>query len=456
MRADKLQLFGYNLSVLRALFGGLVLFLAMACRQAPPSPAPQPPAPALKPQAPDRVTLIFSASVAGQLVPCGCSPDQRGGLPRAVAYVKRLREGEPNLLFIDAGDLLFETPSRPSPQMLTQKTLKARTLAQGDELLEAAARAVGERDLALGAQFALDTAGKVPLLDAGVAPLPGARATLLASAGAIPVGIFSAGFEDDPAATIAARARELRRQGAQLVVLLLHPRGANAWTAAQALLPPARAAGVDLVVLGRRDDPATDPSLKDSGPPPLLAMEGHGQSLARLDVHFGSGLLALLPTASDRDEEVKALQARIDRFRSQLELYPQRRAQLEAKIRELQERAKALASAPVPRPPEGSTWAEASFVPLTDQVGTDAAAQRLVDAYDSKVAELNLAEAKSQPEECPPPARGEPFYVGANRCAQCHEEAGRRSSGNRPATPAPTRRWSRCASSTASTASAAT
>lgn len=408
---------------MRARVGGLLLSLALACRQAPPLPALQTPAP--KSPSSDHITLVFSASVAGQLVPCGCSPDQRGGLPRAVAYLNKLRESEPDLLFIDAGDLLFESPSRPSPQMLTQKTLKARTLAQGDELLGSVARAVGERDLALGAQFALDTAGKVPLLDAGVAPLPGARATLLAKAGQIPVGILAAGFEDDPARTISARAAELRGQGARLVVLLFHPRGANAWTAAQALLPPARAAGVDLIVLGRRDDPATDPDLKDQGPPPLLAVEGHGQSLLRLDVHLGRGPLALLPTASDRDAELKALQARIDRFRSQIELYPQRRAQLEAKIKELQEREKALSSAPVPRPPEGSTWAEASFVPLSDQVGSDAAAQKLVEAYDSKVAELNLAEAKTQPEECPPPARGEPYYVGANRCAQCHEEATR-------------------------------
>jgi len=86
---------------------------------------------------------VFSASVAGQLVPCGCSPDQHGGLPRAAAYLRKLRQTEPDLLFVDAGDLLFETFARPPAQMLTQKQLKARTLAQGDVLLGAAARAVG-------------------------------------------------------------------------------------------------------------------------------------------------------------------------------------------------------------------------------------------------------------------------------------------------------------------------
>ncbi|HZR07265.1 MAG TPA: hypothetical protein VFA79_01705, partial [Myxococcales bacterium] len=332
------------------------------------------------------MTMVFSASVAGQIVPCGCSPDQRGGLPRAVALVNKLRQAEPNFLFADAGDLLFESPSPPPAQMLTQRQLKARTLAHGDELLKAAARAIGSRDLALGPQFVAETAGKIPLLDAGVAQVPGARATLLAEAGTVKVGLFAAGFEQDPAATFAARARVLRDGGARLVVVLLHPRGDNAFTAAQALLPAAKAAGIDLVVLGRRDDPAADPNRKDPGLPPLLAVEGHGQSLLRVDVHLGQGPLSLAPTAADRDEELKALDVRIARFRAQAMISPQRRPQIDAKIRELEERKRTLAEAIIPQPAPGTTWAEAAFVPLTEQVGNDADAQKLVDAYDQRVA----------------------------------------------------------------------
>src|SRR2546429_337923 len=199
----------------------------------------------------DRLTLLFSASVAGQLVPCGCSPDQRGGLPRAVALVRKLRQTEPNLLFVDAGDLLFETVSPPPAQMLTQRQLKARTLARGDELLGAAARAIGPRDLALGASFVSETAGGVPLLDAGVGPVPGARAALLANAGPVKVGLLAGGHEPDPWASIAARARGLREQGASIVVLLLQPRRSRAFPAAQALLLAAQAASVDLRGLGR-------------------------------------------------------------------------------------------------------------------------------------------------------------------------------------------------------------
>src|SRR3989441_12975937 len=155
--------------------------MAVACAAPKPPAQPEPTRPGQSAQS-DRLTLLFSASVAGQLVPCGCSPDQRGGLPRAVALVRKLRQTEPNLLFMDAGDLLFETISPPPAQMLTQRQLKARTLARGDELLGAAARALRARDLALGASFVSETAGGVPLLDAGVGPVPGARAALLADA----------------------------------------------------------------------------------------------------------------------------------------------------------------------------------------------------------------------------------------------------------------------------------
>ncbi|MGE5047239.1 MAG: multiheme c-type cytochrome [Deltaproteobacteria bacterium] len=400
----------------------LLVALAVSCvGSRPPSAPPAAEAPAAGP--PDRLTLVFSASVAGQLVPCGCSPDQRGGLPRAVSLVRKLRASEPNLVFVDAGDLLFEGASRPPEQMVAQRTLKAKTLAQGDALLGAAARAAGQRDLSLGPQFAAETAQGVVLLDAGLGSVPGARATLLVNAGPVKVGLFAAGLEQDPAATISSRARALRTEGARIVVLLLHPKGDNAFTAAQALLPAARAAGVDLVVLGRRDDPSTDPNRKDAGLPPLLAVEGHGQSLLRVDVHLGDGPLALLPGADDRQAESKELDVRIERFRAQIQLYPQRREQLEAKIRELEARKQAIATAKVEGPKPGSAWAQASFVPLTEDAGSDEAAQKLVEAYDQSVAKINLAEAKKQPESCPAAEKGELAYVGAARCAGCHDDA---------------------------------
>ena len=383
-----------------------------------PVSAPAAASPAAAPSSSDRVTLVFAASTAGQLVPCGCSPDQRGGLPRAVAYVRKLRSEIPNFLYADAGDLLFESAAPPPAQMLTQRQLKARVLARGDDLLLAAARVVGRRDLVLGAAFVAETAGEVPLLDAG-ASTRGARASVLVHAGAVPVGLFAAGLGENPQQTIAARARALRAEGARLVVLLLQPAADNGFGAAQALVPAAREAGVDLIVLGKRDDPASDPDRKDASSPPVLAPEGQGQSLLRIDLQLGAGPVYLARGAGEKSGELRALDERIARFQKQAEDNPSRRAALLAKVRELVQR-KAAAKDAVESVPDGATIATVTFVPLDNKLPDDAEAKQLVDGYDARVAQLNLEEAKSQPAACPKARRGEASFVGAQRCVSCH------------------------------------
>ncbi|HEY6051568.1 MAG TPA: cytochrome C, partial [Thermoanaerobaculia bacterium] len=83
---------------MRSRIALLAVCAALACRKAPPAAR----------DGAATASLIFAASTAGQLVPCGCSPDQRGGLPRAVSLAKKLRAATPGLLYVDAGDLLFD------------------------------------------------------------------------------------------------------------------------------------------------------------------------------------------------------------------------------------------------------------------------------------------------------------------------------------------------------------
>src|SRR5882672_4190088 len=169
-----------------AAVAACLLALAVGCRQAPPAAGAReaPIAAQAKPAAAAAVsgTLVFKASTAGQIVPCGCSPDQRGGLPRAAAELKKLRAASPGLAYVEAGDLLFESPLPRRGPLGAQAELKARTLARGEE-----------------------TRGNVPLLDAGAAPVVGARAALLVKAGEVPVGVLAAGLGPDPAQTVRAR-----------------------------------------------------------------------------------------------------------------------------------------------------------------------------------------------------------------------------------------------------------
>jgi len=370
---------------------------------------------------------VFKASTAGQIVPCGCSPDQRGGLPRAAAGLKKLRAASPGLAYVEAGDLLFESalPRRGPPG--AQAELKARTLARGEEMLGAAARAVGARDLALGAQFVAETRGNVPLLDAGAAPVVGARAALLVKAGDVPVGVLAAGLGPDPAQTVRARAAQLRRDGARAVVLLAHPRGG--WQEARQLAQ-ATLGEVDLVILGHLDDPATDPNRADPGPPVLLSVEGHGQSLLRVDLQLPAGAptgVFLAQGEAGKQAELKELDDRIARLRQQARAAPEDMRLLYAdKIREVEQRRAQLASVQQAAP-AGSLVITPTFIPLGPDVGDEPDVGALVAAYDEQVAEMNLRLAKQQPETCPPPRRGEPAFTGISSagkvkgCAECHE-----------------------------------
>jgi len=411
----------------------------------PNNPAEADPLDALAGAVGEVATLVFSAGVSGELVPCGCSPDLRGGLPRAASLLSRWRAREPKLVYLDAGDLLFGDLTLSNGPGAQQEKRKAKALAQGVALLRADARVLGARDLAAGAPFALEGAAGAPLLDAGDA-VPGARETLLLKAGpsGVPIGFFAAGLgKQDPEKLFAARATDLRKQGARFVVLLLHPSGEGALAAAHKLLPAARAAQIDLVLLAHRDDPATDPDVSEPGTPPLLALEGHGQSLLRIDLLFPPDAKPGAPVWMARSAEAKEAERRLLDQRASLlrnrlvdadaELKPV----LQQKLAELESRLAGLDTAREAAP-SGSVVLRPLFRPLGLDLPDDPAAKALVAAYDKEVADANLAAAQKLPESCPPARAGEPSFIGVSQsgvdgsflsrivpalgdsCASCH------------------------------------
>ena len=380
-----------------------------------------------------QVTLIVAGSIGGQLVPCGCSPDQLGGLPRGVSLIKKLRAADPNLLVVDAGDLLFEAP--PGEDVRAQHELKAQTLARGEVMFGAAARAVGQRDLIRGAPFAGQASLGVPLLDAGGLPVQGARDGVVLKSGAVSIGVLAGGLAEGFEAALPARVKALREQGARVVVLLFHPKaGSPASVRAQALQGPAKAAGVDVIVLGHRDDLASDGNLAEGGAPPILSPQGHFQSFLRLDLKLPEGAAAGAPVflargSAGKDEAVKRIDDRIARLRDQLAAADNeaRKKLYQDKIAELTTE-RAAASSAVESAPAGAIVATATFLPLDASAGEDGAAAAQVAAYDAAVAEINLKAAQSQPEACPPAEKGEASFTGIStpvdgpdtRCSTCH------------------------------------
>ena len=377
---------------------GAIAVAAIAASMA----AASPPAGRRTGAVPDHVTLVYSADVAGYLEPCGCSQDQRGGLARAAAVLKKIRaEGQP-VLFLGGGDLLFE--SAPTAESRVQDRLKARAVAEALRKMGLAATVAGERDLFAGEAFARE---------AGLAFAP-------ARFGA--VGYGEVGKVPD----------------APVRVGVLHEGGTRA-----ALLraEESKRAGLALLLASHRDDPLADDvnrALLDA-PVPVVQVQGRGQSLARIDLYLRgdrSRRFEIVPGAAERDEEVDLAEER------RLEYLRRREAALAAgqgelaralaaKIGDLEALARELRAQPLPEPPADRPSLRVSFIPLVPSLPEDREVRAVVTRYYAEVAERNLALARSQGKPCPAPAAGNASYIGtedaphgaAQACRSCHPAA---------------------------------
>ena len=355
--------------------------------------------PASKQPAEKRATLVFVSDLWGQLEPCGCSADMKGGLDRMARLLADLRAQSP-VLFVDAGDSLFDQESyRPEEEV--QARIRARAVAKGLVTMGLDAKLFGERDRVLEGDW-------LPEKLAITGPT-------LRKVGGIGVGLLPLGDAEQAA----AQAETLRRQGADLVIALAHERRSEA----RALVLP----GVDLVVGSHMETiPEGDRQIALGENPPLLYPLGRGQGILQVEVvlriegqPFGQAI-----SLERRGEELLALDERIRSYEARIAALPASAdaAPFRAKLEELLVRKKELEGAAVELPAEGNVIAY-RFAPITQDLSPDAEVRQILAAYDREVGEANLAYARENPRPCPEPAVGEATFVGQAACASCHPAA---------------------------------
>jgi hypothetical protein len=352
---------------------------------------------------PRHVTLVYAADLAGWLEPCGCSANQRGGLPRMAAAVARIRAENPDTIFVAGGDLLFGGPI--DPERKAQELSAARTMARALKAMGLAASWPGERDLAAGKAFR-DSLG-----------LPFTRSRRIG-----PVGFGALG--------------EVPR--APVRVAVVHEGGSRA---AAARTAEARREGVNLILAAHREGLLEDDASRAllDGPVPVVQVQGRGQALARIDLFLQgdpSKGFAVLPGPSLRAEELDLLAERRAG-------YARRRAAAEAagngalaslldgKIAELGARERELRAEPPPVPPPDRPSLMISFVPLADDVPEDPSVRAMLTRHYGESARANLAAARKEGKPCPDPAHDVPAFVGVDEvprggtrdCRNCHPAA---------------------------------
>jgi hypothetical protein len=263
-----------------------------------------------------RLVLLVSGDTAGWIVPCGCTTNQSGGLPRRAAYVAGLR-AESSVIVADVG-------GAPGGNSAYDRQ-KFEAIARGEVALGIAAHNLGAAETALGAAELQEIAARtgLPLVSANVRDPEGeliaAPLRILAAGGRriALVGVLSPQYAGGglhaaaPRESVLAALREAAGRYDAVIVLAYLPEDELRQLAEA--LPE-----VDAVVGGPTGQPLPP---KLFGPTLLISATRQGKFLARLDApHQGAPgtwtgeIVELTERFADDPEQMENL----SRFRADL------------------------------------------------------------------------------------------------------------------------------------------
>ncbi len=177
----------------------------------------------------DEIVILSTSDVKGKTVPCGCSTP-KGGLSRRAGFADSLRKVHPNLLVVDSGGFFPDGSSERDDAVFM-------TEAMHD--LDLAATGVGDRELSFGRAFFLAQLARwpLPVVCANLWDRQPHRTLvqpwIVRKVGNYKVGLFGLINDkanlgpsadsleiSDPTAAARAAVAEMRKQGANVIVLL--------------------------------------------------------------------------------------------------------------------------------------------------------------------------------------------------------------------------------------------
>ena len=387
-----------------------------------------------------RFSVIYTAEVHGAVEPCGCTSDPLGDISRLATVVQAARRETGAVLLVDAGGLLYSEGGTSARERAADE-LRAAFLASEFEKLGLAGAALAETDLGGGA------AGVQPKrLASNVSGAPAVREPLIQSVGGVKVGLLGVadpalgerlGVKAEPPVAAARRdADKLRRQGAEVLILLAAVDKAVARRVA-------REAAVDLVVIGRQvghgmtraETVARGGGGEGAAPVParafLFAPADEMQRVGRIDVVLrdhdaglqdAGGAEALASEREEIDRRIARLDADLARWGGQPAAggAQQDQAFVAAKRRERDELGDRAGEAG--RAVGAAADRQLLHEPAHPAAPEPAARRALAAAMkrlDARIAAVNLKNA-SPPA---PPEPGRASYVGMSKCGGCHKAA---------------------------------
>lgn len=268
----------------------------------------------------DILTILFTNSTNGYLESCDCPENPFGGLVRRVTMVQELKKGNPQILLLDAGDVLSPYPD----PLLAKYTLLAMEKVGYDAV------ALGDQELILGLDYIRNeiAKGKLPFYSANLTVCEGEKCSSLApshlikTVGGFKVGIISiispkvfTFFPKDKIKDLKVLSStdtlegfvDAFRREVDLLIVLSHSGYEEDISLAKQIK------GIDLIIGGHSQTLVKNPA----GPNNTLIVQAgeKGQYLGKIDIKFdekkkiSSYQYQLFPLTKDipDDKEVRAL-----------------------------------------------------------------------------------------------------------------------------------------------------
>jgi hypothetical protein len=410
----------------RCLIWCLVLGLIACCHRDDVKPG----APEVTGPTKPSFTIFALAEVRGQIGPCGCTSDPLGDIARTTQLIADAEKAGP-VFVVDAGSLLYSQNPVPA-HLIAQEELKADLLANiYKKELRVTAVGLGPADTAMGP-------GKERLkrIEANVTGDYATQKGIVAATLGAKIGVFGVIAEDafkvpisDPIAAGKQAVKDLRGQGAQVVVALV-----QASTKKDAVTLAKAIGGIDLAIAGLGQN-APEPDAIDIEPTKLdngwLVIPGNrGQIVSRIDVYERAGATTPLADAigaaaakakiARLDKDLAARDAELARFAAD---NTADQAFVAAKQKEradvVAQRAQ-LENQPLVVPAAGSYFT-LDQVKISKGLACSVTAQNEVTAFYAAAGAANVKAAEGKAPE--PAAKGKPSYVGSESCGDCHDAA---------------------------------
>lgn len=373
-------------------------------------------------------TLFALAELRGQIGPCGCTSDPLGDIARTVEVVDVARKEGP-VLVVDAGSTLYSQSPIPD-HLATQEDLKADLIAdiyQHD--LKVGALGVGPMDLAKGPDKL-----RMPRVASNWQG-PQSQPSAIKEVGGAKVGMFTVIAKDaikgvdvgDPVAAGKTEVDKLHKAGVQVVVALV-----QATTKRDAVKLVKDIGGIDFTVAGlgleapEPDRISIEPEKVGDGW--FIVPANRGQVVSRLDIYVrgGSpfvdavGQAAASAKIASIDKQLATLDAALAKFKADPSADPAFVKQKQSERDQLAAERTQLQTKPMLVPAKGSFFT-LEQIRINKTLACSVPTQDKVKQYDAAAGEANVKAAAGRP--VPQPAKGEPTYVGMDKCADCHDDA---------------------------------